>query len=69
MCGVVILAAGFDILLGRIEIEVPWVVPDSDYSLVREYKLRCNRHTYAKIADRCPYSVRRLGQLQPGIHD
>lgn len=30
-----VLAAGFDILLGRIEVTVPWVVPDSDYSLVR----------------------------------
>ncbi|KAH9928443.1 uncharacterized protein BXZ73DRAFT_48470 [Epithele typhae] len=29
-----ILAADFDILLGRIEVTVPWVVPGSDYSIV-----------------------------------
>ncbi|KAH9900765.1 hypothetical protein C8Q73DRAFT_675728 [Cubamyces lactineus] len=29
-----ILADGFDILLGRIEVTVPWVVEGSDYSLV-----------------------------------
>ncbi|KAI0820169.1 hypothetical protein BC628DRAFT_1331031 [Trametes gibbosa] len=29
-----ILASGFDILLGRIEVTVPWVIPDDDYSLV-----------------------------------
>ncbi|CDO70317.1 hypothetical protein BN946_scf184843.g6 [Trametes cinnabarina] len=29
-----VLAAGFDILLGRIEVTVPWVIPDSDYSVV-----------------------------------
>lgn len=32
----VILAKGFDILLGRIEVSVPWVIEDSDYSVVRE---------------------------------
>jgi len=30
----VILADNFDILLGRIEVEVPWVVPGDDYQLV-----------------------------------
>ncbi|KAL1939163.1 hypothetical protein VTO73DRAFT_10204 [Trametes versicolor] len=30
-----VLASGFDILLGRIEVTVPWVIPDSDYSVVR----------------------------------
>ena len=35
----VILQAGFDILLGRIEVHVPWVEPGDDYSLVREYAL------------------------------
>jgi len=29
-----ILQEGFDILLGRIEVEVPWVVDGSDYQLV-----------------------------------
>ncbi|EIW51862.1 uncharacterized protein TRAVEDRAFT_32323 [Trametes versicolor FP-101664 SS1] len=29
-----VLASGFDILLGRIEVTVPWVIPDSDYSVV-----------------------------------
>ncbi|KAI8982931.1 hypothetical protein BD414DRAFT_443140 [Trametes punicea] len=29
-----VLASGFDILLGRIEVTVPWVLPDSDYSVV-----------------------------------
>ncbi|KAI0326016.1 hypothetical protein GY45DRAFT_1329520 [Cubamyces sp. BRFM 1775] len=29
-----ILQAGFDILLGRIEVHVPWVEPGDDYSLV-----------------------------------
>ncbi|CDO72631.1 hypothetical protein BN946_scf184985.g50 [Trametes cinnabarina] len=29
-----ILAKDFDILLGRIEVTVPWVIPDSDYSVV-----------------------------------
>ncbi|KAI1791750.1 hypothetical protein LXA43DRAFT_1010342 [Ganoderma leucocontextum] len=32
-----ILQNGFDILLGRIEITVPWVVDGSDYSIVRAY--------------------------------
>ena len=32
----VILAQGFDILDGRVEIEVPWVMDRSDYSVVRE---------------------------------
>lgn len=36
---IVILQAGFDILLGRIEVHVPWVEPGDDYSLVREYAL------------------------------
>ncbi|OSC98395.1 hypothetical protein PYCCODRAFT_1439266 [Trametes coccinea BRFM310] len=30
----VILEDNFDILLGRIEVTVPWVLPDTDYSLV-----------------------------------
>ncbi|KAI0647635.1 hypothetical protein C8Q79DRAFT_907093 [Trametes meyenii] len=30
----VVLAHGFNIRLGRIEVTVPWVVPDSDYSIV-----------------------------------
>ncbi|KAG6853335.1 hypothetical protein C0991_005162 [Blastosporella zonata] len=30
----VILASGFSILLGRIEIEVPWVIDGDDYQLV-----------------------------------
>ncbi|CDO72610.1 hypothetical protein BN946_scf184985.g29 [Trametes cinnabarina] len=30
----VILGENFDILLGRIEVTVPWVIPDTDYSLV-----------------------------------
>ncbi|KAI9060463.1 hypothetical protein FKP32DRAFT_1632356 [Trametes sanguinea] len=29
-----ILQQNFDILLGRIEVVVPWVLPDTDYSLV-----------------------------------
>ncbi|KAI0351569.1 hypothetical protein OH77DRAFT_1411030 [Trametes cingulata] len=29
-----ILAANFDILLGRIEVTVPWVTPDDDYGVV-----------------------------------
>ncbi|OSC98778.1 hypothetical protein PYCCODRAFT_1396376 [Trametes coccinea BRFM310] len=29
-----ILQENFDILLGRIEVTVPWVLPDTDYSLV-----------------------------------
>ncbi|KAI0351565.1 hypothetical protein OH77DRAFT_1498514 [Trametes cingulata] len=29
-----VLASGFDIRLGRIEVTVPWVLPDSDYSVV-----------------------------------
>ncbi|OJT03530.1 hypothetical protein TRAPUB_5809 [Trametes pubescens] len=29
-----ILAKGFDILLGRIEVAVPWVIEDDDYSVV-----------------------------------
>ncbi|OSD08254.1 hypothetical protein PYCCODRAFT_1356397 [Trametes coccinea BRFM310] len=29
-----ILATGFDILLGRIEVTVPWVISDTDYSVV-----------------------------------
>ncbi|KAI0371383.1 hypothetical protein BV20DRAFT_965600 [Pilatotrama ljubarskyi] len=29
-----ILADGFDILLGRIEVQVPWVIDGSDYELV-----------------------------------
>ena len=33
----VILAKGFDILDGRVEITVPWVMDRTDYSLVREY--------------------------------
>lgn len=33
----VILAKGFDILLGRTEITVPWVLTRDDYSLVCEY--------------------------------
>ncbi|KAI0363250.1 hypothetical protein BV20DRAFT_170853 [Pilatotrama ljubarskyi] len=31
-----ILSANFDILLGRIEVTVPWVLPDDDYSVVHE---------------------------------
>ena len=37
MCNSVILAKGFDILDGRVEITVPWVMDRTDYSLVREY--------------------------------
>ena len=33
----VILQNGFDILLGRIEITVPWVVDGDDYSIVCVY--------------------------------
>ncbi|OBZ69166.1 hypothetical protein A0H81_10913 [Grifola frondosa] len=29
-----VLAANFSILLGRIEVTVPWVLPDIDYSIV-----------------------------------
>ncbi|KAH9855881.1 hypothetical protein C2E23DRAFT_866494 [Lenzites betulinus] len=29
-----ILADGFDILLGRVEVKVPWVIEGSDYSVV-----------------------------------
>lgn len=32
----VILASGFDILLGRIEVQVPWVVNGDDYQVVCE---------------------------------
>ena len=34
-----ILANNFDVLLGRIEVVVPFVEPGSDYSLVCEYSL------------------------------
>ena len=40
MCNSVILAKGFDILDGRVEITVPWVMDRTDYSLVREYYIR-----------------------------
>jgi hypothetical protein len=33
----VIMASGFDILLGSIEVAVPWVVDGDDYRIVREY--------------------------------
>ena len=36
----VVLASGFDILLGRIEVTVPFVLPDSDYSVVRKCSCR-----------------------------
>ena len=32
-----ILAKGFDILDGRVEITVPWVMDREDYSVVRKY--------------------------------
>ncbi len=32
-----ILADGFDILLSRIEVTVPWVFEGDDYSVVRAY--------------------------------
>jgi hypothetical protein len=33
----VIMADGFDILLGRIEVTVPWVFDGDDYQIVRKY--------------------------------
>ena len=36
-----ILANDFDVLLGRIEVVVPFVEPGSDYSLVCEYCAAC----------------------------
>ena len=33
----VILAENFNILDGRVEVTVPWVMDRTDYSLVREY--------------------------------
>ena len=34
--GLVILAEGFDILAGRVEVTVPWVQSRSDYAVARE---------------------------------
>lgn len=34
---IVILAANFDILLGKIKVKVPLVLEDDDYSIVCEY--------------------------------
>ncbi|KAK0457231.1 uncharacterized protein EV420DRAFT_1621102 [Desarmillaria tabescens] len=31
---ILILAEGFDILLGRVEVTVPWVIQGDDYSLI-----------------------------------
>ena len=36
---VVILAAYFDLLEGRVEVTVPWVQSRSDYAVAREYPL------------------------------
>ena len=33
---IVILAKGFDILAGRVEVEVPWVQTRSDYAVSRK---------------------------------
>lgn len=34
------MAKGFDLRKGRVEVKVPWVFPDSDYSIVCESSLR-----------------------------
>ncbi|RPD59926.1 hypothetical protein L227DRAFT_593704 [Lentinus tigrinus ALCF2SS1-6] len=35
--GELILETNFDIMLGRIQVTVPWVLPDHDYSLILLY--------------------------------
>ena len=65
----VILQNGFDILLGRIEITVPWVVDGDDYSIMCAYPCVISffsKHTYAYVAT--ALSARRLWQRQPRLH-
>lgn len=58
-CHLVILGDKFSILLGRIEVTVPWVTPDSDYQLVRKYSV-CETFTShmgnpLTVALSCPF--------------
>ncbi|KAJ3013212.1 hypothetical protein NUW54_g1651 [Trametes sanguinea] len=53
----VILETGFDILLGRIEVTVRWVISDTDYSVVRTYSPNIDRWIYALNAPAPPLSV------------
>ena len=60
-----ILAKGFDILDGRVEITVPWVMDREDYSVVRKYyDLAFERSRSLMLS-----SLRRLWKLQPRVHD
>lgn len=61
----VILADGFDILLGRIEVTVPWVTAGDDYQIVCEY---CNIGRLYGISPSSS-SIWRLWKLQPRVHD
>lgn len=56
-----ILADNFSILLGRIEVTVPWVTEGDDYIVVREYLIRlCHTLPPIRLLTVRICSIRRL---------
>jgi hypothetical protein len=62
----VILQDKFDILLGRIEVKVPWVIDGDDYQVVCAYPPLLY---FLPLIDRKFLSVWRFRKLQSRVHD